>query len=327
MGVGISVVSVKITLMCPDTGRVLDAEDDCRAWIQPLLSLGQSELAASPRAKELRDAVQSLTDVCTGRAVFYRALKSRPNTRGWKQMGPPPPGRGRDNRYNRKGETVLYLSSSVRGVLREVPHRRVCVQQYILNFDRMRVADVTLSHPPLNARVAWAFHFAEGAAVPRRICHCGTSFVFGQFLAGEVRSAGFDGFLTPGARGKNGLVYQNLVMFDPEAKWKQWSVRRTGFLPVRRVIPSGVNYLLSVRMPTGAAIHWVRELGRLPGATRYVTRTRDLSKPAHLRAPDSQTCEQPTPRRASRPGPARCSSRLTRSPVVAVGDSHSSDET
>src|SRR5689334_22688552 len=48
--------------------------------------------------------------------VLFRARPDDCSTHGWEEIGPPPIGLAPNGRYNRAGESVLYLSDSEEGV-------------------------------------------------------------------------------------------------------------------------------------------------------------------------------------------------------------------
>jgi len=142
-------------------------------------------------------------------------------------MGPPTPENSpKEGRYNRTGTAVLYLSTTIDGVRRELrdPREpRLCIQEYVV--DNVRIAD--LSSPGLPMRLQAAFELAESAGVEGR--GEPATFALAHHLADSIFSCHYDGFLVPGVRGDASSRYSNLVIFLPDLHWERWSRRHTGF--------------------------------------------------------------------------------------------------
>jgi hypothetical protein len=137
------------------------------------------------------------------------------------QMGPPPVTEGTSGgRYNCPGESVLYLSDSEDGVIREfcalglpwVPY----IQRYRFSPDKLRIADFT--NIPPDHFVSQAFSKAEECNVEGRGL---PDYNFSQTLA-ELVAANFDGMRVPGVRGVPGEQYSNIIIFRPFPDWPNW---------------------------------------------------------------------------------------------------------
>ena len=141
-------------------------------------------------------------------------------------MGPPPKKHSREGRYNQSGEVVLYLASTIAGVRLELRTDHVCVQEYLLG--DLRIADLTSDQLP--GRLKAAFELAENAGVDGR--GGPANFDLPHFLSEAISNAGYKGFLVPGVRGSVSSRYSNLVVFDPESRWRDWSRGAVGFKAV-----------------------------------------------------------------------------------------------
>jgi len=185
--------------------------------VRDLGALAPWRLPTSPLA--LLIARDLLTRVPIVRLVDMPFFRARPSAEvgvgNWMEMGPPRRST-RSGRYNRRGRSVLYLSSTRAGVRAEVTASRLCIQEYRL--PGLRIVDLT--REDLSNLICSAFDLAEGS----------DTYVFSQFLAGILRLRRVDGFLVPGVRGTADHSYSNLVMFRPLRRWSVWSCREAGFV-------------------------------------------------------------------------------------------------
>ena len=134
------------------------------------------------------------------------------------KMGPPPskptiPG----GRYNTPGESVLYLADSEYGVKRELAGRasKILVQEFTIPISTLSIADLTVydTRSIINA-VMWHCELANSEGYP--------SFVFSQTIAMILKEKGFDGAMAFGVRGDSQETYNNIFIFNPVPRWKNW---------------------------------------------------------------------------------------------------------
>ncbi len=215
-GVGMIVKRVHTQRRCAITAEYYAVQDlrARAAWC----------LATSPLALLIaKDLLTRAPVVRLADSPFFRA---RPSTEvgagGWAEMGPPPRA-SRAGRYNRRGHSVLYLSSTRAGVRAEIAAAALCIQEYRL--PNLRIVD--LAREDLSDLICAAFDLAEGASVDGR--QGSATYAFPQFLAGILRLRRIDGFLVPGVRGNGDQAYSNLVVFRPLRRWHTWSCHEAGF--------------------------------------------------------------------------------------------------
>lgn len=182
-------------------------------------------LRLSPWAWRVAHELRNAPVVALSPLVLFRARPDNCSIRGWEEMGPPPVGGAPDGRYNRAGESVLYLSNSEEGVRVEVAAGRICIQEYVIYAPPLRIAD--LGSEGASNLLHAAFDLAEKARVPGRSGPA--TYAFSNFLARSICRSGFDGFIVPGVRGSSSIRYYNVVLFRPERTWRSWSKGPTGF--------------------------------------------------------------------------------------------------
>lgn len=206
------------------TGRhIIVDRDFYRA--QKLAERRPLALRLSPWAWRVKQELRKAPVGAQSPLILFRARPDDRCIHGWKEMGPSPVACAPDGRYNRVGESVLYLSNSEEGARLEVVTGRICIQQYVIHSPPLRIADLT-SEEVSNLLHA-AFDLAEKACVPG--WSSPATYAFSQFLARSIRRSGFDGFIVPGVRGSSGTLYHNVVLFRPEVTWLSWSKGPTGF--------------------------------------------------------------------------------------------------
>lgn len=135
------------------------------------------------------------------------------------EMAPPPADRTDDRgRYNRRGESVLYLSDSEEGIRRELAGRQgpIWIQRFILRPATVRIADLRLNLPGTHRFMRSVLWFAELAGQQG---YPGVDF--SQTLA-QIVGQRFDGMMVPGVRGDGTFTYHNIVLFRPESRWRAW---------------------------------------------------------------------------------------------------------
>jgi hypothetical protein len=207
------------------TGRVSTGDADgllADKWSRQASSL---RLRRHRGAKRFRELLKGVAPADGPALVCYRGRENDGQVRGWEDMGPPPARRTRNGgRYNRPWRPVLYLCDSEAGVRREMGGK-LCVQEYRLPLDHLRIAD--LASPDLHNFLCSAFDIAESAKVPGRSGL--DTYRFGQLLANLVVRAGFDGMILPGVHGDPSFLYRNIVLFRPRRRWKSWSCKDVGF--------------------------------------------------------------------------------------------------
>jgi hypothetical protein len=206
------------------TGRRITVDRDFyRA--QKLAERSTLALRFSPWAWRAVHELHNASVVALSPLVLFRARPDDCSIHGWEEMGPPPVGRAPDGRYNRAGESVLYLSNSEEGVRLEVPPGRICIQQYVIYAPPLRIAD--LGSEGVSNLLHAVFDLAERARVQGRSGPA--TYAFSNYLARSICRCGFDGFMVPGVRGSSSIRYYNFVFFRPVGSWRSWSKGPTGF--------------------------------------------------------------------------------------------------
>ena len=146
--------------------------------------------------------------------VSYRALSFASDVAPASaiEFGPNP--KRRSNRYNRDGETAMYLCTTVAGLQAEMlcyhdPEKVCFFATFSAISSEISIADLTDASLP--AVVHQAFDYAERPE----------SRWAGHRLADLIRSLGYQGLLVPGVRGSPANRYANLVIFNYEG-WEAW---------------------------------------------------------------------------------------------------------
>jgi RES domain len=206
------------------TGRRITVDRDFYI-AQKLAERSTLALRLSPWAWRVVHELRNAPVVALTPLALFRARPDDCSIHGWEEMGPPPVGRAPQGRYNRAGESVLYLSNSEEGVRLEVTAGRICIQKYAIYAPPLRIAD--LGSERASNRLHAAFDLAEKACVPGRSGPA--TYAFSNFLARSICRSGFDGFIVPGVRGSSSIRYYNVVLFRPEGTWRSWSKGPTGF--------------------------------------------------------------------------------------------------
>jgi RES domain-containing protein len=216
--------TIGIVTIRAHTGRRVDCEESEYAEVQALAPMDLKVLASSAMGQKLAADIRGSLPLATivGR-TFFRGRPSSQNPKGWEEMGPPRKEYSREGRYNLSGTVVLYLASTIAGVRLELHTDDVCEQEYLLG--GLKIADLTSDQLP--GRLKAAFELAENADVDNR--GGPTNFDLPHFLSNAISNAGYEGFLVPGVRGAVSSRYSNLVVFDPEPRWQDWSRRSVGF--------------------------------------------------------------------------------------------------
>ena len=129
------------------------------------------------------------------------------------QFGPPP-GNLSKGRYNRVGQSALYLSADLFGLKAEMGRSEDDTNH--LYYARYHPVDslsvVDLSDTSIHAALQLAFDRAERLDTP---------YETSQKLADVVRSLGIDGMIVPGVRGNPDHHYRNVVLFNCK-DWEKW---------------------------------------------------------------------------------------------------------
>jgi hypothetical protein len=180
--------------------------------------MNRDKILVHPAADEFRLLIPEAPCVSDYSLVCYRGRSITGKQPCAHQMGPPEKTNG--GRYNPPGQSVLYLSDSEEGVLREFQAWKQegtpYIQRYTLPFDKLRIADFTKI--PSDHFVCAVFSFAEECEVEGRSLK---SYLFSQTIA-ELIADYFDGMRVPGVRGEPGIWYSNIVIFRPFPGWLYW---------------------------------------------------------------------------------------------------------
>lgn len=174
---------------------------------------GEGALPAAEHEARFRSMLSNVKRA-SGTLRCFRgvALAARPA-----HCGPSPKPPTCDGRYNRVGETMLYMSDCVLGVLRELEAQPdpKWIQEFDVPLDLLNIADfVNLSEGEFINHV---FFNAERTVWP----DTDTTYAFSQRVARLVREHGFGGMIVRGARDGG---YVNVVIFEPGARWQDWQV-------------------------------------------------------------------------------------------------------
>lgn len=201
------------------TGRLVTADSDyalVREWAElPDQDLQQSHQAVARFATHLSQVVRlpgvSLS-CCRGSRRFPSGYVPTSD-----EMGPPPTVAAAEGRYNRSGESTLYLCESEGGLAREpiAGDGPLWIQRFVLPTERLSIADFSSLHADgFASKVFWFAELAGNEDVVQRL-H------FSQLVASLVRQK-FDGMRIPGVRGTHDVRYSNVVIFGAEPSWRDW---------------------------------------------------------------------------------------------------------
>jgi hypothetical protein len=165
--------------------------------------------------KALRDApkVDSVLHVYRGRP--FDSDKDAPSSF---EFGPPSSRDAKAGRYNRDGESFLYLSTSSAGVHAELSHHysdgpTFYYQRFSIDCVQFAVADLTAESLPNILHLT--FDMSERV-------HESARYFTSQVICEIVGACGFSGMFVPGVRGSPKNRYSNLVVFSTEDQWRSW---------------------------------------------------------------------------------------------------------
>ena len=197
------------------TGRSIDVEGgypEAKRWLEDYeISSCKSPDLERRLLQSLRLAPKHTFEVPVFRGRFF---DDPPDS--FEEFGPPPPEKARRGRYNSEGFSVLYLCSSMNGVIRELEtarrsRRKLWVQQFHL-LPALRMADAReLGIESFAAAVFWLIESGRDRSAPPRLGER-----VGQLIAAE-----YDGLIVPGVRGGPRELYWNAVIFRPHDCWLQ----------------------------------------------------------------------------------------------------------
>ncbi len=201
---------------------------DDKAGYEIARKWAESPCLNAPASQLFRKELCRIDPVHAAVLVGFRGRLDDGTVKGWQQMGPPLPSQADHGRYNRKGESVLYMCDSAEGVRRELLASYMThigfIQRYSLDAWDISIADFTSSN--MNSFLRSVFDIAESCNVSGRPGP--NNYTFSQYVAKIVEWVGFDAMLVPGVRGDTKQHYRNIVVFDSE-KWESWSDRDAGF--------------------------------------------------------------------------------------------------
>jgi RES domain len=213
---GSSSVSATLGAISVPTGREISADAEhalAAAWSA---CTTHAELTNHNGCSRFRTAIHAAPILSVAMDCFRGRVLDPGDVPSSSSMGPPPANRARAGRYNADGESVLYLSDSKDGVLRECPDdgRHLWIQEFSLPVGT-RIVDTSVSTD--GKFVNQVFWFTELAEDHERM----PGPTFSQFVA-QIVAERSDGMLVRGVRGEPNLRYCNIVMFRPEADWALW---------------------------------------------------------------------------------------------------------
>lgn len=209
------------------SGRTLRLDDAAAFATDSSAQSASGALLDHPAAEEFRRQLQALEPLVLIEIAAYRARPADEEVNGWENMGPPTE-RRLPGRYNREGQSVLYLAESDYGAVKEVAHngrRPGYLQEYVVEARELRLVDLSAA--------AKLSNFVHNVMDEAERCGPGDPtgpdpYLFSQVVADLVRETGFGGMRTPGLRGE-GRYYNNIVIFEPGERWREWSRREAGF--------------------------------------------------------------------------------------------------
>ena len=221
------------TLKDGATGRETTFSEEEKIILEWLSTTGP-DFHSHEVAETFKQYLESASPVCGDNLLAFRGRILDPSLKscGPLVLGPPPPSYAGLGRYNHRDKPALYLSDSTCGVFRELnpspgDDNQIVAQEYLLSLETLKIADF-LSHG-LPDFINILFSNIErgeyrGMGVDQNL------HKHGAFIADLVKDQGFDGMRVPGVRGEPGQHYSNIVMFDPEPRWRNWL--SPGVLPI-----------------------------------------------------------------------------------------------
>ena len=203
------------------TGRLIHADENfgrLQTWAE---CPGPEALGSATFFAEVQQSIEQARPVAD---PVVRVLRGRlpplsSTTPTSDEMGPPPlPAAATAGRYNAGGQAVLYCATSEEGVRRELRDRgnELWGQQFAIPTSHVRIADFRVSAHPERHLLNNLFWFTELAGADGYPAQ-----VFSQYVAGMVATR-FQAMLVPGVRGSVGERYENLIVFEPVTRWRDW---------------------------------------------------------------------------------------------------------
>jgi hypothetical protein len=179
-----------------------------------------------PTAKKFGSIISEAPVINGTTLVCYRGCYRRPDMLPHPlphHFGPPPPEHTDAGRYNIAGKPVLYLCTTKYGAAYEKQEdsnsiKDLFCQEYLLHLAVLRLAD--FADPILDNFIQIVFDYAEYGIRDGKINK--DEYLFSQEIAAIVGEKGFSGMLVPGVRGTPERRYQNIIIFNPEAIWKEF---------------------------------------------------------------------------------------------------------
>lgn len=196
------------------TGRTVKADEifgQIDSWSR------MPEPRSSELVRRVYDALRECPIVSLDTIVGYRGRRLSEAAPLRDDFGPPPRSVAPANRYNPSGSPALYLCTTREAVGRELSASAdVWVQRFDIPLAGLRVADLRSPEARSDQLLAVLMWFAELAGAEGH-----PSQEFSRLVASLVAEI-FDGMLVSGVRGDDGLLYSNLVMFEPGDTWRTW---------------------------------------------------------------------------------------------------------
>ena len=175
------------------------------------------EPSCSELFQHVRDALRECPAVSLDKIAGFRGRHLPGCTPLREDFGPPPRSIAPANRYNQLGSPALYLCTVREAVGRELSASTdVWVQRFQIPLAGLRIVDLRSPEARSDQLLASLMWFAELAGTEGYPCQ-----EFSRLVASMVAEL-FDGMLVFGVRGDHGLLYSNLVMFEPGETWRTW---------------------------------------------------------------------------------------------------------
>lgn len=207
----------RVLLGAGSTGRSIEVDTSYREaqqWMELFKSSGQSFHRYQTRFISDIKTVEKFSDSFPlFRGRFFRESARVSSS----DFGPPPIEKAIVGRYNRAGQSRLYLCSSVSGVVRELgpaqPGDFLWSQEFRFPND-LRIFDARkLPESSFAASVFWVIE--EECDRSAKYSGLGSNIV-------DLLDSEYEGMIVPGVRGSRSDRYSNIVIFNPFERWQNY---------------------------------------------------------------------------------------------------------
>ena len=201
-------------LGAPYTGRSIDVEEGYGRAAKWLKHFERTRKTLPDIEAQFLESIAGGREGKMSEPLFRGQYLLENDPKSIKRLGPPPAKFTKAGRYNKKGHPVLYLCTSIDGVLQELEgSRRLASKLWTLRF--RLPAELRL----LDARPFSEYSFLEAVFWVIESDRFGRKPRLGARVA-ELVGRHFDGMLVPGVRADKGPRYSNVVIFRPGRNWR-----------------------------------------------------------------------------------------------------------